>query len=120
MMVGVAALGLGLGFVRLGLIDNSPDQLFLSLVLGESTVWSKGYSEQRFRAIRVGMTDSQVEAIVGQPLWKVTHPDVWFYSGRRGRAFYTNHEDRPTNYRRRLVAFQKGRVVRIINDFWID
>jgi outer membrane protein assembly factor BamE (lipoprotein component of BamABCDE complex) len=119
-MVGVAALGLGLGFVRLVIIDDSPDQFFLSLLLGESTVYSKAYNEQRFRAIRVGMTESQVEAIMGPPLWKVTHPDDWFYSGRRRRASYTGREDVRANYKRRFVTFQKGRVVQIINDFWID
>jgi outer membrane protein assembly factor BamE (lipoprotein component of BamABCDE complex) len=115
-MIGVAALGLVLGSVRLVFIDDSPDQLFLSLLLGESTVYSKGYSEQQFRTLRVGMTAAQVEAIMGPPLWKGTHPAF----GLPYTWFYTTHEDVTANYKRRWVAFQNGRVVQIINDFWID
>jgi hypothetical protein len=37
-MIGVALLGVVLGFVRLVFLDNSPDQLLASLLLGESTV----------------------------------------------------------------------------------
>jgi hypothetical protein len=63
MMGGVAVFGLAIGFVLLVFLDDSPDQLILSFILGKSTVRSKGYSEQKFRTIRIGMTASQVEAI---------------------------------------------------------
>ena len=37
---------------------------------GEYTVYADGYSESKFRSIRVGMTVRQVEEIMGPPLMK--------------------------------------------------
>jgi hypothetical protein len=116
MMIGVAALGGVLGAIRFVFIDHSPDQLLASVFLGESTVYAKGYSEPRFRTLRIGMTASQVEAIMGPPLWKGTHPSF----GLPHAWFYTDHHDVTANYKRRWVAFQNGRVIEIINDFWVE
>jgi outer membrane protein assembly factor BamE (lipoprotein component of BamABCDE complex) len=116
LLVATAVLGVIVAFVRFVFIDNSPDQLLASAILGESTVYAKGYSEHRFRTIKVGMTASQVEAIMGTPLRKGLHPafglpDPWFY---------TYHEDMTANYKRRWVVFNNGKVVNVINDFWVD
>jgi hypothetical protein len=85
-----------------------------SAVLGESTVYAKGYSERRFRAIQVAMTASEVEAILGPPLRQFAWgylPLVWSYS---------DHPTDTDNFKRRWVAFKNGTAVKVINDFWID
>jgi hypothetical protein len=81
------------------------------------TVYSQQYSWSRFRSLRRGMTDREVEAIVGPPLKKVPwaqymgiHDEsMWYYS------------DQPTitsNFWRRWVHFHDGKVTDIFSDFW--
>jgi hypothetical protein len=66
------------------------------------------------------MTPAQVEAIVGRPLSKnnnwgsgpnPTESEMWMYS---------SHRSDTANFWRRWVLFDKGKVVDVINDFWID
>jgi hypothetical protein len=88
-------------------------------VFGYSTFYSAGYSESRFLTLRVGMSGEEVEAIVGQPLRKVPwnqdmgphDEEMWQYSDR---------PDYTGNYWRRWVYFENGKVVEVINDFWLD
>ena len=111
LMVIVAVLGIHLAFVRL-LLKNDP-------FFGFGTVYSSGYSESRFGTLRAGMTHEEVEAIVGPPFCKVawdqpTNPldrEMWYYS---------NHHIYTANFRRRWVLFEKGKVLEVINDFWVD
>ena len=63
LMFYVAAVALHLAFVRMLLLS---DPLF-----GFGTVYSAGYHESRFNALRGGMTCQEVEALVGVPLRKV-------------------------------------------------
>jgi hypothetical protein len=90
------------------------DELLWAARLGESTVYAKGYTLRRLRSIRIGMTGAEVEVIMGPPLrqgpWGGL-PVVWFYSDQK------TVED---NFWRRWVVFDNGRVVEVINDFWID
>jgi hypothetical protein len=114
MMVVVVALGIVLALARSVFIEDSPDQLLPAILLGHSTIYAPGYNESRFRAIRVGMTVSQVERLVGYPLerrepgWGVGD-DLWLYTWKRSGHF-----------RRRWVVFLNGKVVEVINDFYVD
>jgi hypothetical protein len=86
---------------------------------GFCTFYSERYSESRFRTLRVGMSRGEVEAIMGRPLGKIpwnqdmrSHDEeMWYYSDRL---------DETTNYHRRWVYFENGKVVTVINDFWVD
>jgi hypothetical protein len=86
---------------------------------GFGTVYAPGYSERRFHRLRVGMTPVEVEAIMGPPLFKgdwgcLTAPtdrDIWRYS---------NQHHYLANYWRRWVIFEKGKVVEVVSDFWVD
>jgi outer membrane protein assembly factor BamE (lipoprotein component of BamABCDE complex) len=114
MMLAIAALGLTLGLARRFFIEDWPDQLLLSILCGDGTVYAKGYDESRFRAIRTGMTASQVEKLMGPPLprprwWP--DDDVWFYT------FFSQQR---TSHRMRRVVFRDGKVVEVINDFYVD
>ena len=77
------------------------------------TVYAVGFDETRFQQLRIGMSQSEVEAAVGQPLAKDPKRDdvpfeIWFYSlGEIPRA----------NYWRRWVIFENGRVSLILSDY---
>jgi hypothetical protein len=111
LMVIVLLIGIHLATVR-ALLSREP-------LFGFSTFYSEGYSETRFLTLRVGMSDREVEAIVGRPLRKVPwnqhmgphDEEMWQYSDR---------PDDTANYWRRWVLFENGKVVAVINDFWLD
>jgi hypothetical protein len=110
-MIIVVLCGLHLAAARALLIH---DPLF-----GFGTIYSEGYIERRFLTLRVGMVRGEVEAIMGRPLRVVPwdqpmgprDEEMWFYSDQpNGLA----------NFHRRWVLFERGRVVVVINDFWVD
>ena len=114
MMVVVAALGILLTLVRYVFIEDSPDQLLAAILHPHSTAYAPGYNESRFRAVRIGMATSQVERLAGSPLerrpaWWPAGDDLWLYT--RGRT---------STGRRRWVVFRKGKVVEVINNFYVD
>jgi hypothetical protein len=111
LMVIVSLIGIHLATLRALLVR---DPFF-----GFSTFYSGGYSESRFLTLRGGMSYAEVEATVGRPLRKVPwnhhmepHDiEMWQYSDR---------PDQEGNYWRRSVLFENGKVVNVINDFWVD
>ena len=108
LMVGVICTAFFFGIVR-ALILNDP-------MFGMGTVYSENYDETKFQSLHAGMTLKEVEAIMGKPLkivsWKVpTTGEVWKYS------------DQPniiSNFWRRWVEFQDGKVAEVIIDYWVD
>jgi hypothetical protein len=110
-MVAVAWIGIYLATLRALLVSDP--------FLGFGTIYSEGYSEGRFNTLRVGMGPGEVESIVGRPLGKVPwnqhmgphDEEMWYYSDRL---------DETANYHRRWVVFENGKVVVVINDFWVD
>jgi hypothetical protein len=87
-----------------------------------------GYSESKFRALRVGMTARQVEHIMGPPLargqWQVPDgrggpvtvgegelDDLWYYT-RAGKV--------RGNFWRREVWFRNGAVYTIDSTYYLD
>ena len=111
MMVIVAVLSVHLATMR-ALVFSEP-------FFGWSTFYSDQYSESAFNSLRVGMTHGEVEAIAGRPLRKapsnqasgINHEEMWFYSDR---------PDPTSNFWRRWVFLKNGKVVTVINDFWVD
>jgi hypothetical protein len=109
MMILVACLGISCGLIRFYLLYIDPFN-------GFGTIYSKGYSEDHFQMLRIGMTAKQVESILGPPLWKIPRSDdevveIWEYSG-------PPHDE--ANYWRRWVFIGNGRVEAVVSDFWID
>jgi hypothetical protein len=116
MMLAVAALGFTLALARRVFVEDWPDQLLLSIYFGDGTVYARDYDESNFRAIRTGMTGAQVERLAGPPLRGMTflwpgEDDIWLYT-------YFNRSR--TCHRRRWVRFQDGKVIEVINDFYVD
>lgn len=82
----------------------------------DSTVYSEGYSEDHFRRIRVGMTANEVLSLMGEPI-QVVPPNQWqSYETWK----YTDQRDYTANFNRRWVFMDRGKVVQVVNDYWID
>jgi outer membrane protein assembly factor BamE (lipoprotein component of BamABCDE complex) len=101
MMVMVAIIGVTLGLAQ-----------WLNPL---ATIYSAGYSESRFRRLRVGMSPQQVEAVIGPPLAKApwgNNTVNWIFSDGAG-------EPSPF-YWRRWVIFEGDKVTVIASDIFSD
>lgn len=109
-MFAVACLGICLAGLRVILL-KAP-------IGGLGTIYSEKYAETKFESLRAGMTEREVEAIMGEPLKKVpwdeqlgVHDEMWFYSDQPNAT---------ANFWRRWVLFENGNATTIINDYWYD
>jgi hypothetical protein len=75
-------------------------------IAGDHTTYASSYSDAGFRRIQVGMTPTEVEAILGHPLDEWTVPN----DGGRVRWRWTNSRDSSKDFRVRVVTFLAGRV----------
>jgi SmpA / OmlA family len=104
---------LALGLLHFYLLDGL-DGWFFSLSGEEATYYSESYSDRGFRQVRIGMSEEDVLAILGEPLSRYSPPDEtqtsWQYSGRRVDA----------SYRERVIIFERGRVTRRISEYYVD
>ncbi len=133
LMVMVAVAGMVLAVAKLLFIDNRPtDFLFaaISALEGHSTIYAEGYSESKFRSLRVGMTAAQVEAVMGAPLSR----GHWMDSGDAGVGqpitpvegtlsdlwYYTRPARARGNHWRREVWFRNGVVYRADSTYYLD
>jgi hypothetical protein len=114
LMLIIALIGVNLAAARM---------LFQSdCFFGFGTVYAQGYSESRFHRVRVGMNPAEVEAIMGEPLLKgdwgclIASPSP----GDRDTWRYSNQHHYTANFWRRWVIFEKGKVVDVVSDFWVD
>lgn len=126
LMITVAAAGSLSAFAKFLFIENRPIDILMAAISapgGHFTVYANGYSESKFRSLRVGMTARQVEDIMGPPLgrgqWQDvsgggpttpvagTLEDYWAYS-RAGRAPRLGNAS--GNYWKRAVMFRNGSV----------
>ena len=65
------------------------------------------------------MTEKQVLALLGEPLFKNSHyPDVWFYS--YGKPVDDVIWITDSDYTERIVEFEDGILIRIQHDFYFD
>jgi hypothetical protein len=130
MMAAIAVAAIVLALAKSLFIDDRPRDVLaaaISALDGESTVYAGGYSESKFRSLRVGMTARQVEDVMGPPLargrWMdsdASRPatpgegipnDIWYYT-RAGKA--------GGNYWRRDVWFRDGLVHEMDGTFYLD
>ena len=87
----------------------------------EDTVYAPGYSLRSFRRIKVGMTKEEVTDGLGKPL-KISeragryssppnlYDECWWYSVSPS-SFH---------YRKRVIRFLNGTVVRVVSEFYVD
>jgi hypothetical protein len=133
-MAVVAIVGVVLALAKYFFIDNRPWDILaaaLGALDGHYTVYAEGYSESRFRSIRVEMRVRQVEEIMGPPLekgqWQVPNgsgpvtigvgplDDIWYYA-RGGK-----HVQQGTaSHWQRAVLFRNGVVWGTDSTYWLD
>jgi hypothetical protein len=80
----------------------------------DRTVYASGYSEKSWNAVRVGDSQADVRAQLGEPLdlWSTTGGEWWSYSRQR-----TGTDD----YRERKIRFSsQGHVREKEESCWID
>jgi hypothetical protein len=112
LMLIIALIGVNLAAARVLLKSDC--------FFGFGTVYAPGYSESRFHRIRVGMTPAEVEAIMGEPLLKGDWGCLTPSTGDSETWRYSNQHHYTANFWRRWVIFQKGKVVYVVSDFWVD
>lgn len=92
-------------------IDGVESNL-LSLICYEDTVWAQSYSEEAFRAARIGMSREEIHHLLGPPIKTQSTSgevrDSWTWSPDDG------------HYWRREVVFRGDIAVDKIAEFYVD
>ena len=80
----------------------------------EGTVWAKGFTESGFESIQLSMTENQVLAILGEPLFQNCGEGICFW-------MYTGQDTQTADFDQRWVVIGKdGKVSEIRKSFFID
>ncbi len=111
-------------------INNRPRDVFLATLsglFGQRTFYAAGYSESKFRSLRVGMTPRQVEDIMGPPLfkgqWQETipgRPIIPEEGPLHERWGYSRAAKPMGDYWMREVWFKDGVVYSFERGFYLD
>ena len=85
---------------------------FVFLTLGEDTEMAAGYTDDRFRAVKLGDTEAAVRELLGDPL----------RYGSRGQDSWMAYSRSPadTHYRLRQLALRGGVVTGILAELYYD
>ncbi len=112
LFVGVTVYCVVLGSIRL--LVHLPSVLdgAVGTWWGHDTVFSKGYSEEGWDDVHVGMTAQEVESVLGKPLEKDVwgSDEEWSYSKSRGFG----------SYFKRDIFFIDRKVMEKDGSFWLD
>jgi outer membrane protein assembly factor BamE (lipoprotein component of BamABCDE complex) len=82
-----------------------------SLLWDDSTRYAHGYSNSNFRKVAVGMTETEVHALLGEPL------DV---HSAGGKVYLWYSQPKRSHFRDRRVILQHGVVVEKNAEFYVD
>jgi outer membrane protein assembly factor BamE (lipoprotein component of BamABCDE complex) len=95
------------------IVDTVANLLFFP----DDTIYAAGYSGGAFREIRVGQSQQEVLALIGEPLNRSLSWD-----DRREYWYYSRHGTRFDNYWNKIVVFDafKGRVVSKVDELYSD
>ncbi len=80
----------------------------------EGTVWAKGFSVDNFEKVRTGMTEGEIQTLLGDPLRKSCDLEncFWIYSyGDTGTVDFDQ---------RWLLTSTEGKVTEVRKSFFID
>jgi hypothetical protein len=82
----------------------------------EETIYSSGYSIQAWKSVKVNDTIEDVKKVLGEPLFKAIGNDGLI------RYFYSKPGHKDTNYRVRIIVFDKDekKVIQKIREFYLD
>ncbi|ODT98391.1 MAG: hypothetical protein ABS79_05940 [Planctomycetes bacterium SCN 63-9] len=90
--------------------------IFSWAVTPDGTRYAPGYDEAKFHRIRVGMTEKEVAAILGEPFHKVP----WNEKADRICWMYTVQRTSVSNYWRRWIFVENGKVSDVVSDYFYD
>lgn len=95
---------------------------WFSILFGEDTVYSNDFSNRNFRKIKIGMTEKQVLDLLGQPLSKFAYRWVNNKTYNNKRFIGLKYSETPNggDYRLRIIYIDKGIVVGIMGEFYLD
>ncbi len=102
-------------------IDGAGVEVY-SILFSEDTSYSKDFSHNNFRKIKIGMREKEVYKLLGQPLSKFAYQwvdDKTYNEGRFVGLKYSESEN-SKDYRLRIIHMDKGIVVRIMGEFYFD
>lgn len=102
-------------------IDGLQPEL-CSLIYGEDSRYSSGFSHRAFNKIRPGMTKKQVLDLVGEPLqvFLFTKDIPAFSISLNQQGYKYCVADSDTNYRLRIVYFYGDIVTGILKEYYYD
>jgi hypothetical protein len=130
MLASVLAFALILTGIKHVLIDNRPRDILLAMLsglFGHTTIYARGYSESKFRSLRVGMSPRKVEEILGPPVakgqWQEPIPGQPITPGKGPLDElwrYSRSEKPMGNYWEREVWFKDGVVHCLKREYYVD
>jgi hypothetical protein len=112
----VGCLLVSLALAHFCLIDGVSG-LILGVLLKEDTVYARGYSDSGFRRVRLGMTDHEVEKLVGRPLTVWPTPESPSGADTGARWSFSPGD---THFRCRALLFKNHRVIEKHAEFYVD
>ena len=103
------------GFViHISMLDGL-DGFLLSRLFQEDTVYAEGYTDEGFRQVHIGMSETEVRQLLGDPLET--------YMPRQGvnrTSLQYSRSPGNTHYRIRAIFIRDGRVISKKVEFWVD
>jgi hypothetical protein len=94
---------------------NFENAFFRTVFLwGEGTNWAKGFSEERFSMLQLGMKKKEVIALIGEPLRKTCDSGgcEWVYTWQKTSV---------SDFDRRDVIFNESdQIIKIRHEFFLD
>jgi hypothetical protein len=101
-------------------LDGASGEVW-GLITAADTKYSVGYSDTKFRQLKIGMTERQVIQIVGKPLIRWQPFSSPAFKDKNHYVALEYSESPPgTNYRLRQVYLNGGRVAEINSYYYLD
>lgn len=94
-------------------MDGLLGEIFLR-VFGDDTEYAPGYSDDTFRAIKVGDTSDRVLLELGDPLATVND------RAESSRVLFFTRSPQSTHYRLRAIRIDDGLVKEVIAKVYVD
>jgi hypothetical protein len=103
-------------FLHLWLLDGLDGAVF-AIALREDTLYAAGYSDAAFRRVTTGMSEAQVEEVLGAPesRWAIDRSGAGPDAGARW-----SYSPGDTHYRCRVILYRRGHVVTKHAEFYVD
>ena len=98
-------------------LPDGLEGVVFGIALHEDTLYAAGYSDGGFRRVTAGMSEAQVEEVLGAPesRWTIERSGNGPDAGARW-----SYSPGDTHYRCRVILFRRGHVVKKHAEFYVD